>query len=125
MWKDFIVEEIRKNRDEYAKQFNYDLHVICQDKGINKGSHATGGCGASALSTLHPIKTCQNLCGNPLGQYGRSFRPVRQGAPLVRRGLYWTVRQQRQEELPHFCFGGRIKEQANHATILGGNEHLT
>ena len=31
MWKDFIVEEIRKNRDEYAKQFNYDLHAICQD----------------------------------------------------------------------------------------------
>lgn len=31
MWKDFIVEEIRKNRDEYAKQFNYDLHEICQD----------------------------------------------------------------------------------------------
>ena len=31
MWKDLIVEEIRKNRDEYAKQFNYDLHAICQD----------------------------------------------------------------------------------------------
>ena len=31
MWKDFIVEEIRRNRDEYAKQFNYDLHAICQD----------------------------------------------------------------------------------------------
>ena len=31
MWKDFIVEEIRKNRDEYAKQFNYDPHAICQD----------------------------------------------------------------------------------------------
>jgi hypothetical protein len=31
MWKDFIVEEIRKNRDDYAKQFNYDIHAICQD----------------------------------------------------------------------------------------------
>jgi len=27
---------------------------------------ATGGCGASALSTLRQIKACQNLCGNPL-----------------------------------------------------------
>ncbi len=31
MWKDLIVEEVRKHRDEYARQFNYDLHEICQD----------------------------------------------------------------------------------------------
>ncbi|HEW98017.1 MAG: hypothetical protein DRR16_18815 [Candidatus Parabeggiatoa sp. nov. 3] len=31
MWKDTIVEEIYKYRDEYAKQFNYDIHLICQD----------------------------------------------------------------------------------------------
>jgi len=31
MWKDLVVEEIRKHRDEYAKKFNYDLHAICQD----------------------------------------------------------------------------------------------
>jgi len=31
MWKDLIVEEIRKYRDEYARKFNYDLHKICQD----------------------------------------------------------------------------------------------
>ncbi len=31
MWKDLIVEEIRKHRDDYARQFNYDLHAICQD----------------------------------------------------------------------------------------------
>jgi hypothetical protein len=31
MWKDLIVEEILQYRDEYAKQFNYDLHAICQD----------------------------------------------------------------------------------------------
>ena len=40
MWKDLIVEEIRKNRDEYAKQFNYDLHAICQD--IRKKQGRTG-----------------------------------------------------------------------------------
>jgi hypothetical protein len=31
MWKDTIVEEIHKYRNEYAKQFNYDIHLICQD----------------------------------------------------------------------------------------------
>lgn len=31
MWKDSIVEEIHIYRDEYSKQFNYDLHKICQD----------------------------------------------------------------------------------------------
>ncbi|MEN8215119.1 MAG: hypothetical protein ABFS56_01825 [Pseudomonadota bacterium] len=31
MWKDSIVEEIYKYRNEYAKKFNYDLHLICQD----------------------------------------------------------------------------------------------
>lgn len=31
MWKDLIVEEIRTYRDDYAKQFNYDIHAICQD----------------------------------------------------------------------------------------------
>jgi hypothetical protein len=31
MWKDTIVEEIYKYREEYAKQFNYDIHLICQD----------------------------------------------------------------------------------------------
>jgi len=28
---DPIVEEVRKARDEYAKQFNYDLDAICRD----------------------------------------------------------------------------------------------
>ncbi|MDQ5908447.1 MAG: hypothetical protein QG599_538 [Pseudomonadota bacterium] len=37
MWKDSIVEEIRKNRDEYAKKFNYDLHAICQDMRKKQG----------------------------------------------------------------------------------------
>jgi len=31
MWKDLLIEEIRKYRNEYAKQFGYDLHAICQD----------------------------------------------------------------------------------------------
>ncbi|MBT8420120.1 MAG: hypothetical protein KJO08_04575 [Gammaproteobacteria bacterium] len=31
MIADPIVEEIHKYRDEYARQFNYDLDAICRD----------------------------------------------------------------------------------------------
>lgn len=31
MWRDPVVEEVRKLRDEYAKQFDYDLKRIFQD----------------------------------------------------------------------------------------------
>ena len=29
--RDTIIQEIRNTRDEYARQFNYDLHQICLD----------------------------------------------------------------------------------------------
>ncbi len=29
--KDPIVEEVRRVRDEYARQFNYNLDAICDD----------------------------------------------------------------------------------------------
>jgi hypothetical protein len=31
MWRDPIVEEIRKIREEHARNFNHDLHAICED----------------------------------------------------------------------------------------------
>lgn len=31
MWKDGIVEEVRKTRDEYAAKFDYDLEAIYKD----------------------------------------------------------------------------------------------
>ena len=31
MWKDEIVDEVRKVRDEYAARFNYDLDAIYED----------------------------------------------------------------------------------------------
>ncbi len=31
VWQDPIVEEVRKARDAYAKQFNYDLDAIYRD----------------------------------------------------------------------------------------------
>lgn len=31
MWKDEIVEEVRKARDEYAAKFDYDIDAIYED----------------------------------------------------------------------------------------------
>lgn len=31
MWKDPVVEEVRAIRDEYAREFNYDIDAICRD----------------------------------------------------------------------------------------------
>lgn len=31
MWRDPIVEEIRRYRQEYAARFNHDLKAICRD----------------------------------------------------------------------------------------------
>jgi hypothetical protein len=31
VWQDPIVEEVRRARDAYAKQFNYDLDAIYRD----------------------------------------------------------------------------------------------
>jgi hypothetical protein len=30
-WKDEIVEEVRKVREEHAAKFNYDISAICAD----------------------------------------------------------------------------------------------
>lgn len=31
MWRDPIVEEVRRYREAYSSQFNYDLRAICRD----------------------------------------------------------------------------------------------
>jgi len=31
MWKDPIVEEVRRAREAYAARFNHDLEAICRD----------------------------------------------------------------------------------------------
>jgi hypothetical protein len=31
MWHDPIVEEVRRHREDYAAQFDHDLHLICRD----------------------------------------------------------------------------------------------
>ncbi len=40
MWKDEIVEEIRKIRDDHAKKFNYDLDAIYED--LKKAEEKSG-----------------------------------------------------------------------------------
>ncbi len=31
MWRDPIIEELHKIREDYARQFNFDIHAICKD----------------------------------------------------------------------------------------------
>lgn len=40
MWKDEVLEEIYRIREEYAKSFNYDLQAICDD--LRKKEAASG-----------------------------------------------------------------------------------
>lgn len=40
MWRDEILEEIYRIREEHAKAFNYDLKAICDD--LRKRQAATG-----------------------------------------------------------------------------------
>ncbi len=40
MWKDPVVEKVRKLRDQYASQLGYDIHQIFQD--IQKRQAQTG-----------------------------------------------------------------------------------
>lgn len=39
MYKDKIIEEIHKNREEYAKSLNYDLNAIFQDLKNKQNNH--------------------------------------------------------------------------------------
>ena len=41
---DPIVAEVRKAREEYARQFNYDLHAMCEDLRRNKTCPAVRSC---------------------------------------------------------------------------------
>lgn len=50
MWQDPIVEEVRRHREEYAKQFNYDLHAICED--LRRKEQASG----RNLVSLSPMR---------------------------------------------------------------------
>jgi hypothetical protein len=53
MWKDPIVEEVRKARQEHAARFGYDLRAIYNDL---KNSEKLGGRKVVSLSTKKPKK---------------------------------------------------------------------
>ena len=40
MYEDEIIKEIRKNRDEYAKSFDYNLNAIFQDLKRKQTAHS-------------------------------------------------------------------------------------
>ena len=54
MYKDEIVEEIHKYREEYAKSFNYDLRAIFDDLRKKQIAH-----GRKVVRL--PIKRCTNI----------------------------------------------------------------
>ena len=39
MWRDEIVEEVRKSRDEYAAKFGYDIRAIARDLREKQGAN--------------------------------------------------------------------------------------
>ncbi len=41
MWKDPVVEDVRRIRDEYARSFDYDLGKICEDLRRQQAEAAT------------------------------------------------------------------------------------
>ncbi|MDY6780991.1 MAG: hypothetical protein SW833_00265 [Cyanobacteriota bacterium] len=49
MWKDEILEEIYRIREEHAKYFNYDIKAICND--LRQRQTASG-----RTIVLHPLK---------------------------------------------------------------------
>jgi hypothetical protein len=51
MWKDPIVEEVRKIREEHAARFDYDLERIFQDL---KEQEKNSGRKVVSLSPKHP-----------------------------------------------------------------------
>ncbi len=62
MWKDEVLEEIYKIREEHAKSFNYDLKAICEEL---RKQEAVGG--RKLIST--PLK-------QPTQKHNKSLHPT-------------------------------------------------
>lgn len=54
MWKDTIVEEVRKHREKHAAKFNYDLDAIYKDL---KEQERKSGRKLLSLPAKQPLKT--------------------------------------------------------------------
>jgi hypothetical protein len=62
MWRDEILEEIYKIREDHAKSFNYDLQAICDD--LRQRQAASG-----RRIISQPLK-------NPRRQHNKSLHPT-------------------------------------------------
>ena len=54
MFDDPIVAEVRRVRDELARQFNYDVHAICEDLRKRQGQTVTGDELRAGLAGVSP-----------------------------------------------------------------------
>src|SRR5215468_6383409 len=88
MWKDPIVEEVRKIRERHAAKFKYDLDAICRDL-KNRSAKVDGGCflclRKSRHEELRPADAdLLRLTGN-LSELLYDFWEVTLGKPTGRR----------------------------------------
>jgi hypothetical protein len=67
MWKDPIVEEVRKVRDEYAARFNYDLDAMLKD--LQEKQEASG----REVVNLKPRRTTSSPEGAYPAQASEGF----------------------------------------------------
>ncbi|ETW95173.1 hypothetical protein [Candidatus Entotheonella palauensis] len=63
MWRDPIVEEIRRNREAYAARFNYDIKAICR---AAREQQETSGREMVSLSP-RPVTTTVKTDRQPVG----------------------------------------------------------
>lgn len=71
MYEDAIVEEVRRIRDEYARQFGYDLEAIARDL---KEREAKSG---RRYVSLPPKRLMRKNSQEQRGVSGSGFRPRR------------------------------------------------
>ena len=55
MWKDEIVEDTRKAREEYAAKFNYDLEAILRDLKKQEAQNQIGNSAAEQTPPSFPF----------------------------------------------------------------------
>ena len=66
---DTIIQEIRNTRDEYARQFNYDLHQMCLD--LRREQEISG-----ATVVTFSTKAMQTKLAQQVGQADTNNQPV-------------------------------------------------
>ena len=65
MSEDPIVAEVRRVRDELARQFNYDVHAIFEDLRKHEGQTVTGDELRAGVGSVSPA-TCAPQAAGPV-----------------------------------------------------------